>query len=68
MKIRLKSILKGILKQLKERFFQKDLKKKDFKKFGKYSFIIWIAYQTIKGSITTFFIWIPLIYHYFLAK
>jgi hypothetical protein len=31
-------------------------------KIGEHSFLIWITYQTIKGLITTTFIWIPLIY------
>lgn len=35
---------------------------KHFKKPGKHLFWTWIAYQTIKGTLTTAFIWIPLIY------
>jgi hypothetical protein len=34
---------------------------KNFKKPGKELFWAWIAYQTIKGTITTSLIWIPLI-------
>lgn len=33
-----------------------------FKKPGKNLFWAWIAYQTIKGTMTTTFIWVPLIY------
>lgn len=29
---------------------------------GKQMFWAWIAYQTIKGTLTTAFIWIPLAY------
>ena len=36
-----------------------------FARFGKYSFWIWIAYQSIKGTLTTTFIWAPLIYMHF---
>ena len=36
-----------------------------FVRFGKYSFWIWIGYQTIKGTLTTTFIWVPLIYMHF---
>lgn len=32
---------------------------------GKYPFFVWIAYQTIKGTLTTSLIWIPLFYHMF---
>ncbi len=28
-------------------------------------FWIWIGYQTIKGSLTTSLIWIPMLYAYF---
>lgn len=31
------------------------------------AFWTWIAYQTIKGLITTTLIWIPLAYYYFFA-
>ncbi|MCA9735914.1 MAG: hypothetical protein H6861_08465 [Rhodospirillales bacterium] len=31
-----------------------------FKKPGKHMFWAWIAYQTIKGTLTTSLIWIPL--------
>ena len=40
------------------------LKNKIIEKFGKYSFAGWIAYQTIKGTLTTVFIWAPMIYYY----
>lgn len=36
-----------------------------FARFGKYSFWIWVGYQTIKGTLTTTFIWVPLIYMHF---
>lgn len=35
---------------------------KRFRKPGKHMFWAWIAYQAVKGSLTTAFIWIPLIY------
>ncbi|HPF78843.1 MAG TPA: hypothetical protein PLF01_06060 [Alphaproteobacteria bacterium] len=35
-------------------------KMKKFKKPGKQMFWVWIAYQCIKGTITTSLIWIPL--------
>jgi hypothetical protein len=35
---------------------------KRFKKPGKHMFWAWIAYQTIKGTLTTSLIWIPLIW------
>lgn len=31
------------------------------------TFWAWIAYQTIKGLITTTLIWVPLAYYYFFA-
>lgn len=37
-----------------------------FRKLGKRSFYLWIAYQTIKGTLTTLFIWVPLIYWHFI--
>ncbi|MCP5361314.1 MAG: hypothetical protein H6908_01530 [Hyphomicrobiales bacterium] len=41
-----------------------DSKKRFAIKTSKRAFYAWIAYQTIKGLITTTFIWIPLIYYY----
>lgn len=38
---------------------------KKFKKPGKQMFWAWIAYQCVKGTLTTSLIWIPLIYAYF---
>lgn len=38
---------------------------KFFSAFGKHSFVVWIAYQTVKGTLTTTFIWVPLIYLHF---
>ncbi len=35
---------------------------KKFKKPGKELFWAWIAYQTIKGTLTTSLIWIPLLW------
>ncbi len=35
---------------------------KKFKKPGKNMFWAWIAYQSIKGTLTLSFIWIPLFY------
>jgi hypothetical protein len=35
------------------------------KKMGKHSFTAWILYQTVKGTLTTTFIWAPAIYYYF---
>lgn len=37
-----------------------------FAALGKYSFWGWIAYQTVKGTLTTTFIWVPLIYMHFM--
>ncbi|MCB1784272.1 MAG: hypothetical protein KDI13_09775 [Alphaproteobacteria bacterium] len=37
-------------------------KLRKFKKPGKQMFWAWIAYQCVKGTLTTSFIWIPLIY------
>ncbi len=34
-------------------------------KLGKRSFFLWIAYQTVKGTLTTVFIWVPLIAWHF---
>lgn len=48
------SRLKNTLKKLKK-----------FKKPGKNMFWLWIAYQSIKGTLTTSLIWIPLIYAWF---
>lgn len=36
-----------------------------FKRLGKRSLMVWITYQTIKGTLTTTFIWAPMIYYYF---
>lgn len=33
-----------------------------FKKPGKHLFWAWIAYQSVKGILTTSLIWIPLVY------
>jgi len=41
------------------------LKNKATQKYGKYAFTGWILYQTVKGTLTTVFIWAPLIYYYF---
>lgn len=46
-------------KEKKKRIFQR------FKKPGKHMFWAWITYQAVKGSLTTAFIWIPLIYAFF---
>ncbi len=35
---------------------------KHFKKPGKQMFWAWIAYQTIKGALTTSLIWVPLLW------
>ncbi len=35
------------------------------KGLGKHSFAGWIIYQTVKGTLTTTFIWIPAIYYAF---
>lgn len=32
---------------------------------GKYAFWGWVAYQAVKGTLTTSFIWIPMIYFFF---
>jgi hypothetical protein len=42
-----------------------DLKLSRFKKPGKQMFWAWIAYQCIKGTLTTSLIWIPLLYAWF---
>ena len=36
-----------------------------FKKPGKNLFWAWVAYQAVKGTLTTSFIWIPLIWAWF---
>jgi len=36
--------------------------KRFFKKPGKKMFWAWIAYQAIKGTLTTSLIWVPIIY------
>ena len=28
-------------------------------------FLAWIAYQAVKGTLTTCFIWLPMLYYYF---
>ena len=38
---------------------------KKFKKPGKQMFWAWIAYQTVKGTLTFSFIWVPLFYFWF---
>ena len=38
---------------------------KRFKKPSKNLFWAWIAYQSIKGTLTLSFIWAPLIYYWF---
>ncbi len=38
---------------------------KYYKKFGKYSFVAWIIYQSVKGTLTLSFIWAPMIYYWF---
>ncbi len=35
------------------------------KALSKHSFAGWILYQTVKGTLTTTLIWIPLISHHF---
>lgn len=35
------------------------------KALSKHSFAGWIIYQTIKGTLTTTLIWVPLLYHHF---
>jgi hypothetical protein len=45
--------------------FAKRLKSPEFRvKYGKRAFYAWIAYQCIKGTLTTSLIWIPLILAY----
>ena len=39
-------------------------RKPSLKAHGKKAFWIWIAYQTIKGTLTTSLIWMPLIVAY----
>jgi len=39
-----------------------------FKKPAKNVFWAWIAYQTIKGTLTLSFIWIPLFYYLWFSK
>jgi len=46
---------------------EKPAKKARFKRFGKYSFWVWVGYQSVKGILTTTFIWIPLIYLHFFS-
>ena len=36
-----------------------------FRKPARSMFWAWIAYQTVKGTLTTSLIWVPLIYAYF---
>ncbi|MCB9991994.1 MAG: hypothetical protein H6867_11610 [Rhodospirillales bacterium] len=45
----------------------KPAKRDRFKRFGKHAFWIWIGYQTVKGTLTTTFIWAPLIYLHFFS-
>lgn len=35
------------------------------KGLSKHFFAGWIIYQTVKGTLTTTFIWAPMIYYYF---
>lgn len=35
------------------------------KALSKHSFAGWIIYQIVKGTLTTTFIWAPMIYYYF---
>lgn len=39
-----------------------------FKRPAGHLFWVWVAYQAIKGSLTTAFIWIPMIYLWFHHK
>ncbi len=55
---------------MEENEIKKNSKKNKFlnkysKKFGKYSFVAWIVYQSIKGTLTLTFIWAPMIYYWF---
>lgn len=36
-------------------------------RLGKRSLWLWIGYQTVKGTLTTTFIWAPLIYLHFFS-
>lgn len=36
-------------------------------RMGKRAFLLWITYQSIKGTLTTIFIWAPLAGWYFLG-
>lgn len=52
----------------KKSFFQKVRNFKKTAKNGKHAkrlFWAWIAYQCIKGALTTSLIWIPLLFAYF---
>ncbi len=37
-------------------------RKPDLEKHGRKAFWVWIAYQTIKGTLTTALIWVPLLF------
>lgn len=54
-------------KPTSSRFGKFGLKKAAFNRFGKYSFWIWVGYQAVKGTLTTVFIWGPLIYMHFFS-
>ena len=49
---------------VKKLSFIKRIKSGKSGKHGKRLFYAWIAYQCIKGALTTSLIWIPLIYAY----
>ncbi len=51
-------------KQKLPKFLRSIFKYAELKKGGKRLFWAWIAYQTIKGTLTTSFIWIPLLLYY----
>ena len=55
-----KAEIKSESKQKKRKFFEKYSKK-----FGKYSFVAWIVYQSVKGTLTLTFIWAPMFYYWF---
>lgn len=46
-------------------FFGKNANHPKVGKLGKRAFLLWIAYQSIKGTLTTVFIWAPLAGWYF---
>lgn len=57
----LESIIMSEIGEGKKRFNLRDF----MKSRGRTAFWVWVGYQAVKGTLTTSFIWVPLIYFWF---